>query len=84
MKARVGESGPKPSENGTEPVPTLISFQPAWNQKGLYERWRMVDARETLKGGLTVWDKLQYGSFGMIAIGVMVMAFLAFQVTASS
>jgi len=41
----------------------------------------MVDARETLKGGASIWQKIQIGAFGVIAISVLFITFLAWQTT---
>ena len=56
----------------------FVLFRPAWNAKGFYERWLMVDEREHLKGGITGWEKFKIGSFGVVAVSLLIIAFLAF------
>lgn len=65
------------SMNGKKPHEETLTFQPAWSDSFVYHRNQMVDEREHRKGGVSKWQKLQYGSLGVIALCLVGMVFLA-------
>ena len=60
---------------------TIAIAPAAWSSKFLMDRWQMVDDRAAFQGSMSPWEKLKYGSLGVIAISLVVMVFLTVAAT---
>ena len=75
-----GQMPSVPAANGAkqDTKDSLVIWRPDWNAKSFYEDWIMKDWQAELKGGASIWAKVQIGAFAVTAVALLFIAFVAF------